>query len=86
MKIKDYYLIYCYRRKHRALKRRSPYQYIKTFYPDLVDKHPFAFSDSLSSVALGCGVESAATPHALDKETDENGTSVTSEKQDLLLN
>ena len=47
MKIKDYYLIYCYRRKHRALKRRSPYQYIKTFYPDLADKHPFAFSDSL---------------------------------------
>jgi transposase InsO family protein len=86
MKIKDYYLIYCYRRKHRALKRRSPYQYIKTFYPDLADKHPFAFSDSLSSVALDRVVERGATGHALDKEKDENETFVQSENQDLSLN
>jgi putative transposase len=86
MKIKDYYLICCYRRKHGAMKRRSPYQYIKTFYPDLADKHPFAFSDSLSSVALDRVVERGATGHALDKEKDENGTFVESENQDLLLN
>jgi hypothetical protein len=71
MKIKDYYMIYCYRRKHRALKKRSPYQYIKTFYPEFADKHPFAFSDSLASVALEKALESVATCLALDKETDE---------------
>ena len=86
MKITEYYLIYCYRRKHRALKRRSPYQYIKTFYPEFADKHPFAFSDSLSSVALDRAVESGATRLALDKEMDENGSFVQSESQDLLLN
>ena len=79
MKIKDYYLIYCFRRKHRALKRRSPYQYIKTFYPEFADKHPFVFSDSLSSVALDNAGGSGATCLALDKEMDENETFVRSE-------
>jgi len=67
------------------MKRRSPYQYIKTFYPDLADKHPFAFSECLLSVALGCVVESAATLIALDKETNEKGTFVQAEKPVLLL-
>ena len=86
MKIQDYYKIYCYRRKHRALKKRSPYQYIKTFHPEFADKHPFAFSDSLSSVALDSVVESGATRLALDKETNENESFVQSESQDLRLN
>jgi transposase InsO family protein len=86
MKIKDYYMIYCYRRKHRALKKRSPYQYIKTFYPEFADKHPFAFSDSLASVALEKALESGATCRALDKETDENESFVPSERQDIRLN
>ena len=86
MKIQDYYRIYCYRRKHRSLNRKGPYQYIKTFYPEFADKHPFAFSDSLSSVALDSEVESGATCLALDKEMDENGSFVQSESQDLKLN
>ena len=71
-KLAAYYLIYNYRCKHRSLKRKSPYQYINTFFPDFADKHPFAFSDSLSRVAsveLGHGV---ATCLALDKVVEEN--------------
>ncbi len=86
MKIQDYYKIYCFRRKHRSLNRRSPYQFIKTFYPEFADKHPFVFLDSLSSVALDSGVECGATCLALDKEMDENGSLVKSERQDLGLN
>lgn len=85
MKIKDYYKIYCYRRKHRALKRRSPYQYVKYFFPEFADKHPFAFSDSLSSVALDRAVASADTRLALD-EKNENETFVNTENQEILLN
>jgi putative transposase len=86
MKISDYYRIYNFRRKHRSLGRKSPYRYIKTFFPDFADKHPFAFSDSLSRVALENGPNGGATCLALDKELDENGSFVPSKNQDLLLN
>ena len=86
MRINDYYRIYNFRRKHRSLRRKSPYGYIKTFYPDFADKHPFAFSDSLSRVASENEEICAATSLALDKERDENGSFVQSERQDLLLN
>jgi putative transposase len=85
-KLAAYYLIYNYRRKHRSLKRKSPYLYLKTFFPDIADKHPFAFSDSLSrvaSVAMGPGV---ATCLALDKARKENEIFVTSGNQKVLLN
>jgi transposase InsO family protein len=36
-KLAAYYLIYNHRRKHRSLKRKSPYLYLKTFYPDFAD-------------------------------------------------
>jgi putative transposase len=86
MKISDYYRIYNYRRKQRALGRRSPYQYVKTLFPEFIDKQPFAFSDSLSRVALVDGQGGTATCLALDKEGNENGNFVKSEIQDLLLN
>ena len=86
MKISDYYKIYNFRRKHRSLGRKSPYRYIKTVFPEFADKHPFAFSDSLSRVALENGEACAATGLALDKEKDENVSFVQSENQDLLLN
>lgn len=84
--IRDYYRIYNFRRKHRALKKRSPYQYIKTFFPDFSDKHPFSFSDSLSRVALDDGKVGVATCLALDKEGEENEIFVASENQEILLN
>ena len=86
MQFRDYYNIYNYRRKHRSLGRKSPYQYIKTFFPDFADKHPFVFSDSLSRVALDERQKGGATCLALDKERDENMSFVKSENQDLLLN
>ena len=66
--------------------RRNPYQYIKTLFPEFADKRPFAFSDSLSRVALVSGQSSVATGLALDKEGNENENFVKSEIQDLLLN
>ena len=81
----DYYQVYNYKRKHRSLKRRSPYQYIKTFFPDFSDKHPFAFSGDLSRLALVGGEHCGANCLALDKDS-ENNTFVKSENQDLLLN
>lgn len=86
MKIKDYYLIYNYRRKHRSLGKKSPYQYMKTFFPDFSDKHPFLFSDSLSRVALNEGEDRGATCLALDKGNSENNTFVASENQKIVLN
>ena len=86
MKISDYYRIYNFRRKQRALGRRNPYKYIKPLFSELADKHPFAFSDSLSSVALISGQKSVATILALDKGGNENGNFVKSEIQDILLN
>jgi transposase InsO family protein len=86
MKIREYYRIYNYKRKHRALKRKSPYQYLNSFFPDFSDKHPFAFSDSLSRVALDAGGDCAATCLALDKVKDENATFVPSENREILLN
>jgi transposase InsO family protein len=86
IKINDYYRIYNYRRKQKALGRRSPYQYIKTFFPEFADKHPFAFSSSLSRVALEDGSDSGATCLALDKEMTENASFVQSVNQDFLQN
>jgi putative transposase len=86
MMIQDYYRIYNFRRKHRALRRRSPYQYIKAIFPDFANKHPFTFSDTLSRVALDCERNSVATCLALDKEVEENEIFVASENQEILLN
>ncbi len=86
MKLQEYFLIYNYRRKHRSLRRKSPYQYVRTFFPDFSDKHPFVFSDTLSRVALDEGRVSGATCLALDKVLDENTIFVKSENQDSLLN
>jgi putative transposase len=86
MKISEYYRIYNYKRKHRALKRKSPYQYLNSFFPDFSDKHPFVFSDSLSRVASDVGGNSAATCLALDKVKDENATFVPSENRKIHLN
>lgn len=86
MRLQDYFMIYNYRRKHRELKRRSPYQYVRTFFPEFSDKHPFVFSASLSRVALDVRRVSGATCLALDKESDENTIFVQSENQDSLLN
>jgi len=86
MKIAEYFKVYNYRRKHRSLKRMSPYQYLKRFFPEFSDKHPFVFSDSLSRVALDAGQDSEATCHALDKVKDENANFVSSENQKNLLN
>jgi len=86
MKIREYYRIYNYKRKHRALKRKSPYQYLHSFFPDFSDKPPFAFSDALSRVALDVGGDCAATCLALDKVKDENATFVASENREILLN
>ena len=81
----DYYQVYNFKRKHRSLKKRSPYHYIKTFFPDFSDKHPFAFSGDLSRVALISGEDRGATCLALD-ENSENDIFVNQENQDLLLN
>jgi transposase InsO family protein len=86
IRLQEYYMIYNYRRKHRSLRRRSPYQYIRVFFPDFSDKHPFVFSASLSRVALDAGKDCGATCLALDKESDENTIFVKSENQDSLLN
>ena len=86
MRLQEYYMIYNYRRKHRSLRRRSPYQYIRAFFPDFSDKHPFVFSASLSRVALDVCKVGGATCLALDKESDENAIFVQSENQDSLLN
>jgi putative transposase len=86
LKIGEYYRIYNFKRKHRSLKRKSPYQYIKSFFPEYSDKHPFAFSDSLSRVALGEGKDCAATCLALDKVKEENAIFVASERKEILLN
>jgi hypothetical protein len=86
MKIREYYRIYNYKRKHRALKRKSPFQYLNSFFPEFSDKHPFAFSDSLSRVALDAGQDCAATCLALGKGKDENATFVASENREILLN
>jgi hypothetical protein len=85
MLIKDYYQVYNYKRKHRSLKRRSPYQYIKTFFPEFSDKHPFAFSGDLSRVALAGGPDRGATCLALDKNS-ENDSFVNQKNQEILLN
>jgi hypothetical protein len=47
-------------------------QYINTFFPDFADKHPFAFSDSLSRVASVEFRPGVATCLALDKVVEEN--------------
>lgn len=86
MLLDDYYRVYNYKRKHRSLKRKSPYQYIKAFFPEFSDKHPFAFSGSLSRVALAGADDGGATRLALDKEEKENEIFVSSEKQEILLN
>jgi len=86
MKLQTYFLIYNYRRKHRSLRRKSPYQYVRTFFPEFSDKHPFVFSASLSRVALDVCRVGGATCLALDKESDENTIFVKSENQDSLLN
>lgn len=85
MLIHDYYQVYNFKRKHRSLKKRSPYHYIKTFFPDFADKHPFAFTGDLSRVAWVGGEERGATCLALD-ENSGNDNFVKSENQDLLLN
>jgi len=86
MKIQEYYRIYNYKRKHRSLKRKSPFQYLKSFFPEFSDKHPFAFSDPLSRVALDAGQDFEATCLALDKVKDENATFVSSENREILQN
>jgi putative transposase len=86
LKINEYYRIYNYKRKHRSLKRKSPHQYIKYFFPEYADKHPFAFSESLSRAALAEGMNGAAACLALDKQTNENAKFVKSEIQEILLN
>jgi hypothetical protein len=86
MKIREYYRVYNYKRKHRALRRKSPYQYLNSFFSDFSHKHPFAFSDSLSRLALDAGGVCAATCLALDKVKDENATFVPSENREILLN
>jgi transposase InsO family protein len=86
MRLQAYFLIYNYRRKHRSLRRKSPYQYVRTFFPEFSDKHPFVFSASLSRVALDVCRVGGATCLALDKESDENTIFVKSENQDSLLN
>ncbi len=86
LKLRDYFNVYNFRRKHRSLKKRSPYQYIKTFFPEFADKHPLAFSNSLSRIALENEQDSGATCLVLDKEGYENESFVQSENRDLLLN
>ena len=86
LKLREYFNVYNFRRKHRSLRRRSPYQYIKTFFPEFADKHPFTFSDSLSRMASEKELDSADTCLVLDKEGYENGSFVESENRDLLLN
>ena len=83
MVIDGYYRVYNYSRKHRPLKRKSPYQYIKTFFPDFSDKQPFAFSGALSRVPLAGGQAGAGTCLALDKEKQENAIFVKSGKQKI---
>jgi transposase InsO family protein len=82
MVIGGYYRVYNYSRKHRSLKRKSPYQYIKTFFPEFSDKQPFAFSSALSRVPLAGGQAGAGTCPALDKEKQENAIFVQSENQE----
>ena len=84
--IMEYYQVYNFKRKHRALKRRSPYQFINSYFPDFSDKHPFLFSRSLSRVALVAEENHAATCLALDKENNENNIFVESENQKIILN
>jgi hypothetical protein len=86
MKIAEYFKVYNYRRKHRSLKRLSPYQYLNRFFPEFSGKHPFVFSDSLSRVALDAGQDCEATCLALDKVKDENAIFLSSENQKSLLN
>ena len=86
MKAGDYYRIYNYKRKHRSLKRKSPFQYLKLYFPDFSDKYPFAFSDSLSRMALDLGKDYGATCLALDKAKDKNATFMPSENRDILQN
>lgn len=71
MKIGDYFKVYNYKRKHRSLKRLSPYQYLNRFFPEFSDKHPFKFSGDLSRESLDVRGESADTCLALDN-SDEN--------------
>jgi len=85
MLVHDYYQVYNFKRKHRSLKKRSPYHYIKTFFPDFSDKHPFAFTGDLSRVAWDCEEDRGATCLALD-ENPENDKFVNQKNQDLLLN
>ena len=85
MLVHDYYQVYNFKRKHRSLKKRSPYHYIKTFFPDFSDKHPFAFTGDLSRVAWDCEEDRGATCLALD-ENPENDEFVNQKNQDLLLN
>ncbi len=85
MLFQQYYQVYNFKRKHRSLKRRSPYQYINAFYPDFSDKHPFAFTGDLSRVASVNGEGSGATCLALD-ENPGNDKFVNQKNQDLLLN
>ena len=85
-KLSDYYLIYNYRRKHKSLKRKSPDLYLKTFFPNFADKHPFAFFDSLSGVASVVTLPRVAICLALDKTRKENEIFVTSVDQKILLN
>lgn len=86
LKLREYFNVYNVRRKHRALRRRSPYQYIKAFFPEFVDKHPFTFSNSLSRMASEKELDNGATCLVFDKEGYENGSFVESENRDLLLN
>lgn len=52
MKLEEYYKIYCFRRKQKALKRKSPFQYLKTHFPEFADKHPFSNLDSFPTETL----------------------------------
>lgn len=84
MKIADYIMVYNYRRKHRSLKRMSPYQYLNRFFPEFSDKHPFKFSTDLSRVSLVKRWLCADTRLALDK-SGENLTFVQSENSGIAL-
>ena len=86
LKLREYFNLYNFRRKHRSLRRRSPYRYVQAFFPEFADKHPFAFSDSLSGLASENVLVGAATCLDLDKEGNENGTFVESENKEILLN
>jgi hypothetical protein len=86
MKIRDYYMIYNYRRKHRSLKKRSPYKYIQTYFPEYAAMRPFAAVASeyimqTPTIQLGAG------GGALSQEKEIYQVNIeTTESQKILLN